>query len=49
MGKKILDHNGNEVEHGRRRLSTGVKIHYYTAGTGPPVLLQHGVRIYCQI
>jgi hypothetical protein len=44
MGLKILDHAGKPVEHGRVRLSTGVRLHYYTAGSGPALLLQHGVR-----
>lgn len=44
MGVPILDHAKNPVEHGRTRLSTGVRLHYYTAGSGPALLLQHGVR-----
>ncbi|KAK5048275.1 hypothetical protein LTR84_005945 [Exophiala bonariae] len=43
MAVKILDHDGREVEHGRKRLSTGVRLHYYTAGSGPALLLQHGI------
>ena len=43
MGLTILDHNQTPVIHGRQRLSTGVRLHYYTAGTGPAVLLQHGI------
>ncbi|KAJ9612481.1 hypothetical protein H2200_004078 [Cladophialophora chaetospira] len=43
MGLTILDHQQNPVKHGRLRLSTGVRLHYYTAGNGPAVLLQHGI------
>jgi hypothetical protein len=43
MGFKILDHKA-PVTHGRMRLSTGVRLHYYTAGSGPALMLQHGVR-----
>ncbi|KAJ5609964.1 hypothetical protein N7510_006683 [Penicillium lagena] len=43
MGITILDHAKNPVEHGRIRLPTGVRIHYYTAGSGPALLLQHGI------
>lgn len=43
MGLTILDHEGRPVVHGRTRLSTGVRLHYYTAGSGPALLLQHGV------
>lgn len=43
MGLKILEHNGATVTHGRQRLNTGVRLHYYTAGEGPALLLQHGV------
>ena len=45
MGVKILDHSGNAVVHGRQRLDTGVRLHYYTAGSGPALLLQHGVSL----
>lgn len=45
MGVKIVDHKGEPVEHGRKRLSTGVRIHYYTAGKGPALLLEHGVWV----
>ncbi len=44
MGLTIRDHNGKPVTHGRQRLSTGVRLHYYTAGSGPALMLQHGVR-----
>ena len=44
MGLTIRDHNGKPVIHGRQRLSTGVRLHYYTAGSGPALMLQHGVR-----
>lgn len=45
MGVKIL---GTAVSHGRVRLDTGVRLHYYTAGSGPAFLLQHGVSgSYC--
>lgn len=43
MGLKIIDHNGVPVTHGRVRLSTGVRLHYYTAGSGPALMLQHGI------
>jgi pimeloyl-ACP methyl ester carboxylesterase len=43
MGIKILDHAKNPVIHGRKRLSTGVRLHFYTAGSGPALLLQHGI------
>ena len=43
MGLTILDHQQQPVKHGRTRLSTGVRLHYYTAGTGPALLLQHGI------
>ena len=43
MGLSIFDHEQKPVQHGRMRLSTGVRLHYYTAGTGPAVLLQHGI------
>lgn len=43
MGLTIFDHEQKPVQHGRMRLSTGVRLHYYTAGTGPAVLLQHGI------
>ncbi len=43
MGHKIVDHGGNGVTHGRIRLANGVRLHYYTSGNGPAILLQHGV------
>lgn len=43
MGLTIRDHNDNPVTHGRQRLSTGVRLQYYTAGSGPALMLQHGV------
>jgi pimeloyl-ACP methyl ester carboxylesterase len=43
MGLKIVEHSGNPVTHGRHRLENGVRLHYYTAGSGPALLLQHGV------
>jgi len=43
MGLKIVDHTGSVVTHGRQRLDNGVRLHYYTAGSGPALLLQHGV------
>jgi hypothetical protein len=43
MGVNIVDHEGAVVEHGRQRLDNGVRLHYYTAGSGPALLLQHGV------
>lgn len=42
MAQKILDHNGNPVTHGRETVN-GVRLHYYTAGEGEPVVLLHGV------
>jgi pimeloyl-ACP methyl ester carboxylesterase len=43
VGLTILDYTSTPVAHGRRRLSTSVHLHYYTAGSGPPLLLQHGI------
>jgi pimeloyl-ACP methyl ester carboxylesterase len=43
MGLTILDHTSHPVTHGRKRLSTGVRLHYYSAGSGPALLLQHGI------
>ncbi|MCJ1367536.1 hypothetical protein MMC16_006670 [Acarospora aff. strigata] len=43
MGVKILNHDKTLVTHGRMRFSTGVRLHYYTAGSGPALMLQHGV------
>jgi pimeloyl-ACP methyl ester carboxylesterase len=39
---KIVDHEGNPVQHGRATVN-GVRLHYLTAGSGEPVLLLHGV------
>lgn len=38
---EVYDHIGNAVRHGRARLNM-VRMHYYTAGSGPPLLLVHG-------
>ncbi|UPX12286.1 Haloacetate dehalogenase [Ascochyta rabiei] len=38
---EVYDHTGNAVRHGRARLNM-IRVHYYTAGSGPPLLLVHG-------
>jgi hypothetical protein len=38
---EVYDHHGNAVRHGRGRLDQ-IRVHYYTAGSGPPLLLVHG-------
>jgi hypothetical protein len=38
---EVYDHTGNAVRHGRARLNS-IRMHYYTAGSGPPLLLVHG-------
>jgi hypothetical protein len=38
---EVYDHTGNAVLHGRARLNS-IRMHYYTAGDGPPLLLVHG-------
>jgi hypothetical protein len=38
---EVYDHNGNAVRHGRARLND-IRMHYYIAGSGPPLLLIHG-------
>jgi pimeloyl-ACP methyl ester carboxylesterase len=38
----ILDHEGERVTHGKKRVND-VRLHYYTAGSGDPVVLLHGV------
>lgn len=38
---EVYDHSGNAVRHGRARLNQ-IRMHYYTAGSGPPLLLIHG-------
>lgn len=38
---EVYDHAGNAVHHGRARLNS-IRMHYYTAGSGPPLLLVHG-------
>ena len=44
MGLEILDHSGKRVVHGRKTVNNNsVRLHYYTAGSGPVVLLLHGV------
>lgn len=45
MGVRILDHHGAVVTPGRERLANGVRLHYYTSGSGPALVLQHGVSI----
>lgn len=42
MVDTITDHLGNPVQHARA-LVNGVRLHYYTAGSGDPVFLLHGV------
>jgi hypothetical protein len=38
---EVYDHNRNAVRHHRARLNQ-IRMHYYTAGSGPPLLLIHG-------
>ncbi|KAH7082611.1 soluble epoxide hydrolase [Paraphoma chrysanthemicola] len=38
---EVYDNNGNAVRHGRARLNN-IRMHYYTTGSGPPLLLVHG-------
>lgn len=38
---EVYDHTGNAVRHGRARLNM-IRMHYYTTGSGPPLLLVHG-------
>ena len=38
---EVYDHTGSAVRHGRARLNM-IRMHYYTAGSGPPLLLGHG-------
>ncbi|KAF1914894.1 Alpha/Beta hydrolase protein [Ampelomyces quisqualis] len=38
---EVYDHTGAAVRHGRARLNS-IRMHYYTAGSGPPLLLVHG-------
>ncbi|GAA3237794.1 alpha/beta fold hydrolase [Pseudonocardia petroleophila] len=38
----IFDHAGTPVTHGRRTVN-GVRLHYVTAGSGPALVLLHGV------
>ncbi|KJY02174.1 alpha/beta hydrolase like protein [Zymoseptoria brevis] len=38
---ETYDHNGHPVTHHRARIN-GIRMHYITAGTGPPLLLLHG-------
>ncbi|KAJ4400332.1 hypothetical protein N0V91_008791 [Didymella pomorum] len=38
---EVYDHTGNAVRHGQARLNM-IRMHYYTAGSGPPLLLVHG-------
>lgn len=43
---RMLDHNGDEVFHGRE-LVNGVRLHYVKAGQGEPLFLLHGVPKTC--
>lgn len=38
---ETYDHAGGPVTHGRARVN-GIRVHYITAGSGPPLLLLHG-------
>lgn len=38
---QVYDHNGTPVHHARARIN-GIRLHYITAGSGPPLLLLHG-------
>lgn len=38
---EIYDHNGDAVHHHMARVN-GIRLHYVTAGKGPPLLLLHG-------
>ncbi|KAG8629354.1 hypothetical protein KVT40_003219 [Elsinoe batatas] len=38
---ETYDHEGKPVTHGRARIN-GIRMHYITAGSGPPLLLLHG-------
>jgi len=38
---ETYDHSGKPVKHGRMRVN-GIRLHYITAGSGPPLLLLHG-------
>lgn len=38
---ETYDHNGNPVKHHMARVN-GIRLHYITAGSGPPLLLLHG-------
>ncbi len=42
MKQDILDYKGNKVTHSRKTCN-GVRLHYYTAGQGPALILLHGV------
>jgi pimeloyl-ACP methyl ester carboxylesterase len=42
MTNLILDHKGGPATHGRATVN-GVRLHYVTAGSGPAILLLHGV------
>ena len=42
MKQDILDFQGNKVTHSRKTCN-GVRLHYYTAGQGPALILLHGV------
>jgi hypothetical protein len=38
---EVYDHTGTAVRHGRARLNS-IRMHYYTTGSGPALLLIHG-------
>lgn len=39
----VTDHEGNLITHGRESVPNGVRLHYVTAGSGPALVLLHGV------
>jgi pimeloyl-ACP methyl ester carboxylesterase len=42
MRQEITDYNEDRVTHGKKRVND-VQLHYYTAGSGDPIVLLHGV------